>query len=119
MPAARNRRSAVGVLSSMAIRPLLPATSEWAGAASICVFIGASPVCFSAKSTPQFRRSHSVRRCVGPPLPVADFGHVLAVRVDVLAMLDEFVTQRLFQVRSHRPELRQSIDGVSGKVKPI
>src|ERR1700677_1667730 len=53
------------------------------------------------------------------PFPISDLGQVLAVLLDVLFMLDEFVLHDLLQVRALRSKLRYAIDHILHKVKAI
>src|ERR1700722_488735 len=53
------------------------------------------------------------------PGPVADFGHVLAVDIDVLAMFDELVAHHLSQVFAGGAELRGPVDDVVDQVVAV
>src|SRR5271163_589719 len=53
------------------------------------------------------------------PGPIADFGQVLAVGVDVAVGFDEFVRHRLLQVVASRAELGQPVDDVRDEVKAV
>src|SRR6185312_12575441 len=60
----------------------------------------------------------SARRVFRPP-PPRDFGHVLAMRLDVLAVLDQPVPDCLLEVRRPRTELRDTVDHVLHEMEPI
>ena len=53
------------------------------------------------------------------PLPIPNLRHVLAMLVDVMLVLDEFVLELLLQVRASRAQLRQPIDHVHHQVEPV
>ena len=53
------------------------------------------------------------------PLPVPNFGHVLAVFVDVLLVSDQLIFELLFQVDSLLSGLRQTINGVHHEVEAV
>ena len=53
------------------------------------------------------------------PRPVPDFGHVLAVLADVVAVLDEFVAHLLFEIVAGSAELRQAVDDVLHEVETV
>src|ERR1700722_4906195 len=53
------------------------------------------------------------------PGPVQDFGHVLAVEVDVEVVLDELVGHRLFQVAAAGPGLGEAVDHVLDEVGAV
>ena len=50
-----------------------------------------------------------------PPLPIDDLRHVLAVLVDVLGVLDQFVAHRLLGVGGSGAELGHPVDYVPTK----
>src|ERR1700722_5432607 len=56
---------------------------------------------------------------VSGPLPMANFGHVFTVLIDVHLVLDELVLDHLLQVRAFRAYLRQSIEHVLHQMKSI
>src|SRR5262245_49046713 len=56
---------------------------------------------------------------VAPPLPVQDLGHVLAVFVDVLRMLDPLVADRLLSVSGSGAKLRHAVDDVAHEERPM
>src|SRR5271156_5211616 len=53
------------------------------------------------------------------PFPIANLGHVLAVLIDVVLMLDELIPKRLLQVSAPSTQVRQPIDHVHHQVKSI
>ena len=53
------------------------------------------------------------------PLPVPDFGHVLAVLVDVLLVLDKLILELLLQVDALVAGLRQAVDAVHHQVETV
>ena len=53
------------------------------------------------------------------PFPVANLRQILAVSIDVLLMLDEFVLHLLLQIISFYIYLRQAIDDILYKMKPV
>jgi len=55
----------------------------------------------------------------GIPIPVADFGVVLAVGVDVSGVFDEFVRHGLFEVVAGGAELREAVDDVADEMETI
>src|ERR1700733_14580601 len=55
----------------------------------------------------------------GIPGPVADFGQVLAVGVDVAFVFDEFVDHLLLEVVAGRAELGQPVDDVCDEVETV
>src|SRR5258708_6414847 len=67
----------------------------------------------------EFQNPCGGERVSETPLPVANFGHILAVGGDVLAMLHQFARQPLFQSNSAAPRLGQAIDGVHNEVKSV
>ena len=56
---------------------------------------------------------------VQAPLPVQNLGHVLAVLVNALRVLDQFVTNRLLGVGGFGPKLRHTINHVPHKMETI
>ncbi len=55
----------------------------------------------------------------GTPSPVPDFGHVLAVLIDVFLVRDQLILELLLQVDALVAALRQAIDGVHHQVETI
>ena len=53
------------------------------------------------------------------PLPIADFGHVLAVFVDVIFMIEEFVAQGLLGIGGARAKAWHAIDHVTHQMETI
>src|SRR5690242_6633841 len=85
IPNLANRLLQVGLLSSIASRPLSPATSALAVSISSCSFI------------------------LGlAPLPVPDFGHIFSEFVYVLPVLDQLILELLLQVDAPVVGLRQT-----------
>ena len=89
-----NRLLQVGLLSSIASRPLPPATNV------------------RAVST----TAHS---CGPAPRPVADFRQVLAVLVDVMLVLDQLVLDHLLQIVPLAAQMRQAIHHVLHQMEPV
>src|SRR5262245_20630187 len=56
---------------------------------------------------------------VAPPLPVQDLGHVLAVFVDVLRMLDQLVADHLLGIGGSDTKLGHAVDHVRHQVETI
>src|SRR5471030_630110 len=95
MPSAAKRLSAVGLLSSIASRPLPFAVRAAAVAFKVCSFIS------------------------GAPVPVADLRQILTVRVDVLLVFDELGLQCPLDRKTALASLRQAVDGVHRQVETI
>ena len=55
----------------------------------------------------------------GIPSPITDFRQVLAVLVNVLLVLDEFVLHLLFQIGALGPQVRQPVHHVLNKVESV
>ena len=53
------------------------------------------------------------------PFPVADFRQVLAVLIDVLLMLDEFVLNHLLEISTLGADVRQAIDHAMNEMKVV
>ncbi len=53
------------------------------------------------------------------PHPITDFGHILTVLVDILAVRDKLVLELLLQVHAFRFRLWQMINGIHYQVKAI
>ena len=49
---------------------------------------------------------------VRSPFPIANLRHVLTVPINVMLVFDEFVLQRLLQIRTRRTQSGQPIDDV-------
>ena len=56
---------------------------------------------------------------VQAPLPVQNLGHVLAVLVDVLRVLDPLVADRLLSVSGSGAKLRHAVDDVAHEERPM
>src|SRR6266702_2422585 len=53
------------------------------------------------------------------PFPLAYFGHVLAVFVDIAFMIDELVAEGLLYVGRSCAEARHPVDDVSHQMEPV
>src|SRR5262245_24185915 len=56
---------------------------------------------------------------VAPPLPVQDLGHVLAVFVDVLRVLDQLVADRLRSIGGSGAKLGHAVDDIRHQLETI
>ena len=55
----------------------------------------------------------------GVPLPVAYLWQILAMRIDIVSMLNQFILCHLFHVCAARTELRQAVDDIDDEVEAI
>src|ERR1700722_12704193 len=61
----------------------------------------------------------SLLRFAWTPFPVTNLRQVLAVPVDVLLVLNQFILHLLFEVRPLGAQVRQAIDHVLNQVEPV
>src|ERR1043165_6054451 len=54
-----------------------------------------------------------------PPFPISDLRQVLAVFVDVVFMVNQFVTQGLFGVRRPRPQAGHAVNHIPHHMKSV
>src|SRR5262249_17724350 len=65
------------------------------------------------------RRTDFCRRCLLPPPPAGDLGHIVAVSADELLVVVELVADRLLGVRGPRAKFRHPVDHVAHQVEAI
>jgi hypothetical protein len=58
-------------------------------------------------------------RSLRPPLPITHHGHVLAVLVDVVLVLDELGLEPFFEGETFGAGLRQALEGVHDEVETV